>query len=233
MTPSVSILIPTFARVGHLKECLYTALNQIYSNFEVVVFNDCADQRLVVNDPRVRVVNEADWIPIIGDKRNRMIEMASGEILVTFDDDDLLFSNHISEHVKNITSNNVDASLGMDCLYWERKSGNSKRGHAGIDIVFRKRDGLSFPSREIDFDTKMRDLIVKSWSYSELHLEIPTYLYCWDNNSFHISGTGIMKDFIRDARRRLDSGVEPVGEVIVVPELQSDVVEFMSLHSKK
>ena len=164
--PSVSILIPTFARVEHLKEALFTALHQQYPNFEVVVFNDCAEQTLIVEHPSVRVVNQKEWISTVGDKRNRMLDFSSGSVVVTFDDDDLLFPQHIMNHVENLQRNHSDASLGMDCLYWERKSGMNKRGHAGIDIVFRRMEGMAFPSREIDFDIKMREQIKQKFSYS-------------------------------------------------------------------
>jgi glycosyltransferase involved in cell wall biosynthesis len=222
-----SILIPTYARVEHLQEALFSCLNQDYHDLEIVILNDCPEQTIEFDHPKVRVINQKVWTPIIGDKRNKLIDLASGEIMIALDDDDLLKSNHVSEHVKNILENDVAASIGSTCLYWERRTNLRKIGHASINLAFRKSANIRYPSREIDYDIKLIEKIWKNNFYRNLHLEKPTYVYCWDNNSFHISGTGVIANFMNNAKERFISGQEPIGKITLKPQIKPDAAQIL------
>lgn len=94
--PKVSILIPVFNREHLISECIQSALDQTYADFEVVVVDNASDdgtweicQRFAALDPRVRVFrNETN----IGPVRNwrRCAEEARGEFgKILFSDDTL------------------------------------------------------------------------------------------------------------------------------------------------
>ena len=95
-SPKVSILIPVFNRKNHITECIQSALDQTYPDFEVVVVDNASDdgtweicQRFAAQDHRVKVWRNATNI---GPVRNwkRCAEEAKGEFSkILFSDDTL------------------------------------------------------------------------------------------------------------------------------------------------
>jgi glycosyltransferase involved in cell wall biosynthesis len=94
MTPKVSILIPVYNRKKLIAECIQSAINQNYKNFEIVVVDNASDdgtwevcKQFAVRDNRVRVFrNDTN----IGPVRNwlRCAEKAQGELSkILFSDD--------------------------------------------------------------------------------------------------------------------------------------------------
>lgn len=94
--PRVSILIPVFNRKAYIAECILSALNQTFRDFEVVVVDNASKdgtweicQQFAVNDSRVRVFqNESN----IGPVRNwlRCVDEASGKYGKFLFSDDLM-----------------------------------------------------------------------------------------------------------------------------------------------
>jgi glycosyltransferase involved in cell wall biosynthesis len=85
----VSIVTPTFNRAGFLPQLYRLFAAQIHPDCELVILDDspqpCGffDQ---LADERVRYVHLAERLPL-GLKRNMLAELASGEVLMHFDDD--------------------------------------------------------------------------------------------------------------------------------------------------
>jgi len=98
MTPKVSILIPVYNRKKLIAACIQSAINQNYTNFEVVVVDNASDdgtwdicKQFAAIDNRVRVFrNDTN----IGPVRNwlRCAEEAQGEL------SKILFSDDTIEH---------------------------------------------------------------------------------------------------------------------------------------
>lgn len=108
-TPLVSILTPAFNATAYLSETVRSALEQTYSNFEMLIVDDestdgtmdLARQWMTI-DPRVRA-----WaIPHSGSSmaRNTGIARARGEIFALLDSDDLWKPNYLEEQVKLLTN---------------------------------------------------------------------------------------------------------------------------------
>lgn len=95
--PKVSILVPVYNRREYIAECLQSALNQTFTDFEVVVVDNASTdgtweicQQFARNDQRVRVFqNDAN----IGPVRNWLacVEKARGEFGKILFSDDLMF----------------------------------------------------------------------------------------------------------------------------------------------
>lgn len=103
VSPKVSILIPVYNRENFIAECIQSALDQTYTDFEVVVVDNASDdgtweicQQFAARDPRVRVFrNDTN----IGPVRNwqRCAEEARGEFSKILFSDDCLEPHCLSE----------------------------------------------------------------------------------------------------------------------------------------
>lgn len=101
--PKVSILIPVYNRDMYIGDCIASAINQTFSNIEIVVVDNASDdrtwelcQQCARDDPRVRVFrNDSNLGPV----RNwqRCVEEAAGEYCKILFSDDLLDPECIKE----------------------------------------------------------------------------------------------------------------------------------------
>lgn len=87
--PLISCIMPTYGRPEFLGEAVAMFLAQDYPEAELVLLNDCVGQDFQCSAPRVRVVNAAERYPTLGEKRNAAIEMAAGQVIAVWDDDDI------------------------------------------------------------------------------------------------------------------------------------------------
>lgn len=96
--PLVSVITPTYGR-PHYHERLYQSFcHQNYPNKQLLVLDDSPEASsffTALKDDRVGY----HWTPerhTIGDKRNRLLAMADGEIIAHFDDDDFYAPQYLS-----------------------------------------------------------------------------------------------------------------------------------------
>lgn len=108
-TPLVSIITPAFNSTAYLSETVRSALEQTYSNFELLIVDDestdgtieLARQWMTI-DPRIKA-----WsIPHSGASmaRNTAMARARGEIFALLDSDDIWMPNFLDEQVRLLTS---------------------------------------------------------------------------------------------------------------------------------
>lgn len=104
-TPLVSVLMTAYNRENYVAEAIESVLASTYSNFELLVVDDCSKDKTVSvaksfadNDKRVTVfVNEQN----IGDypNRNKAASLAKGDFIMFVDSDDMIFRNGIASCV--------------------------------------------------------------------------------------------------------------------------------------
>jgi glycosyltransferase involved in cell wall biosynthesis len=118
--PNVSVCIPTYNRSEILKYAIESALNQTYTDFELIVCDDGSiDNTSEVvaqwNDPRIRYIQH----PLnIGRSQNMRsgFEAAIGEYFVKFDDDDALTPEFLE---KTVSLLETDPTLDFVCTdHW-------------------------------------------------------------------------------------------------------------------
>ena len=123
-TPFVSVVCPTWNRRAFLPYLLYIFQYQDYpaDKRELVILDDSEhsneDLIAMMVDPalcRVRYVHSPQRLDL-GKKRNMLNEMAQGEYIICFDDDDYYPANKISAQVAAMQSNNALFS-GSDTIY--------------------------------------------------------------------------------------------------------------------
>lgn len=111
--PKVSILIPVFNRKEYIAECIQSALNQNYTDFEIVIVDNASEdgtweicQQFATADCRVRIFrNESN----IGPVRNwkRCAEEAKGELSKILFSDDCLEPSCLNEMVPKLVNPDV------------------------------------------------------------------------------------------------------------------------------
>jgi glycosyltransferase involved in cell wall biosynthesis len=106
MKPLVSCLMPTYNRAPHhlhlVEEAVESFLRQDYPNKELVILNDTPGQRLVCHADGVRVVNVDKRIASLGEKRNKLCRLASGDLFAPWDDDDISLPHRLSQAVERL-----------------------------------------------------------------------------------------------------------------------------------
>jgi hypothetical protein len=87
--PLVSCIMPTRDRRADVPRAIHCFLRQSYERRELVVVDDGTDRvaDLLPDDPRVRYVRLAQPLPL-GEKRNLACDLARGQLIAHWDDDD-------------------------------------------------------------------------------------------------------------------------------------------------
>ena len=101
--PKFSVCIPAY-KSRFLSECLQSILGQSYTDFEVIVLNDCSPEPVKeivrsFSDARIRYYeNESNVGAVrLTDNWNRCVALAEGEFVMIMGDDDRLEPNYLDE----------------------------------------------------------------------------------------------------------------------------------------
>jgi glycosyltransferase EpsE len=94
--PVVSVVIPTYNRVGLLSRAVESVRDQSFSDFELIIINDASTDgtknfldALAKKDSRIRAIhNEKNNYPDVSGTRNKTLALACGIYIAPLDDDD-------------------------------------------------------------------------------------------------------------------------------------------------
>lgn len=133
-SPFFTIGIPNYERPHYLREALQNILAQSFTDFEVIVSDDCskADIASVINefaDPRLRWIRQEKNLGAVANF-NYVIGQARGRYIVLHQNDDLLHQDFLLR-AHEAFQQHPDAVLYASC-FW---TGNIQQGfHARADI---------------------------------------------------------------------------------------------------
>jgi glycosyltransferase involved in cell wall biosynthesis len=124
--PTVSCICLTFGRPRFLEEAIGSFLRQEYSGeAELIVLNDFAAQELTfAGDSRVKLINCQERFGSLGEKRNAAIESSTGDVILTWDDDDISLPDRIRQAVSAIQAG---ASFFRPSWSWVSKNDEPPR----------------------------------------------------------------------------------------------------------
>ena len=118
--PLVSILTTIYNREKELPDAIESALESTYSNFELILVDDCSKDRSVeiardyaAKDKRISIfVNETN----LGDyaNRNKAASLAKGKYIKFLDADDMMYYYGL-EVMVNFTEKFPEAGFGLGC----------------------------------------------------------------------------------------------------------------------
>ncbi|EJL30102.1 glycosyl transferase, partial [Caulobacter sp. AP07] len=123
MSPAVSCIMPTADRRRFAPQAIAAFLAQGRDDAELLILDDGGDAigDLVPDDPRIRYVRE-DTRRVVGAKRNRLCEMARGEVIVHWDDDDWHASDRLDRQLRALNDTGADV-CGLDRVVFLRDDG--------------------------------------------------------------------------------------------------------------
>lgn len=120
--PLISCVMPTYGRPAYVNEAIQMFLDQDYPNKELIILNDCEGQIFTCNLPPeagIQVINHPERFPNLGDKRNACIEIAKGEFIAIWDDDDVYLPWRLSYSYRMLKAYDTPFYRAKDFLtYW-------------------------------------------------------------------------------------------------------------------
>lgn len=116
ISPKISVIVITYNRPDYLKETVESILNQTFTNFELIIVDNCSnyDFHALVNDfsdSRIKAFQNQNG-GVIAVNRNFGILKASGEYIALCDDDDLWFPEKLQ---KQLTLMESSPKIGLCC----------------------------------------------------------------------------------------------------------------------
>lgn len=110
-TPFVSICIPVFNGENYLLESITSVLEQDYSNFELLVLDNCSTDSTSsivssIKDDRVRYIKNKENIGAINNF-SKCVSEAKGEYFVLLPHDDYLLPGCLTEYVKRLRDEKI------------------------------------------------------------------------------------------------------------------------------
>lgn len=213
--PLISCLTITKNRLTLLKRSIKNFLDQTYSNKELIIINEGSkDYKLKVDSFLNKLNNSCKIVHkkvhsdnyVLGELRNKSIDMSNGDYLLTWDDDDLSSNDRIEKQFELM--GNYDASVLANFNVYSTHSNkcyecHSMYGHHGT-LMWKKSD-VRFSSmkkgEDTDFIRKLNncksdrtDLIFKKGVKILLnHPRLFEYNYHHENTSGHDHISKIIK----------------------------------------
>ncbi len=145
--PLVSCIMPTANRAEFVPHAIACFLAQDFDSRELVVLDNGTEaiEHLLPQDPRIRYERAASSLKL-GELRNRACELARGEIIVHWDDDDWYPADRISRQVQRLGEGGVQLCATSRVYFlesggaraWEYCSGGSRPWLAGSSFAYRR-----------------------------------------------------------------------------------------------
>lgn len=120
----VSVIMAEYnTDVELLKESIQSILNQTFTNFELIIIDDCGKNNVneiveSFHDPRIKVYKNEKNSGLIY-SLNKAIEKAEGQYLVRMDTDDYAYPNRIESQYQFIKKHPQYTVVGMQCEFYD------------------------------------------------------------------------------------------------------------------
>ena len=115
----ISVIMPVYSSEKYVGEAIESILNQTYTDFELIVINDCSKDnsadiiRRYIEDPRVIYIdNETNKGFLWG--LNHGLEISRGEYVARLDDDDTCYPERLEKQIRFMDENKDVVLLGTD-----------------------------------------------------------------------------------------------------------------------
>ena len=110
----ISVIVPVYKAEKYLEECVYSILNQSYTNFELILVDDGSPDgcpalcdRFARQDSRVRVIHRKNGG--VSASRNTGLAAAGGAYVAFIDDDDYIAPDYLEKLLAAAEESGADA----------------------------------------------------------------------------------------------------------------------------
>jgi glycosyltransferase involved in cell wall biosynthesis len=228
--PKVSCICPTFGRAYLLEEAIESFHKQDYlGEKELIICNDFVDQHFIYNHPEVKVINLPERCLNLGFKRNYSNSQGTGELLLTWEDDDIHLPGRITRMVNAVQK--LESEFVFEGPYYSFYGGrmSKKSGKtSGTHIITKKLFDASpkYPQmnsgQDQAFNTLLQNYLGKVLPTCT---DDPQFIYRYSTGRAHISqygkdadnkksGYDLILDAVRDYIKK---GLEPGGNYTLKP----------------
>lgn len=152
MTPLVTIGLNTFNAQVTVAAALRSALVQDWPRIEVVVVDDGSSditvgilRQVAQGHGNVRIIENPQNLGIAG-SRNRIIEQATGEFIVFFDDDDISRADRVRRQIERILAYEREFAQGAMVFCHSARQQIYPNGHQRIEHTMGEAEGVVAPS---------------------------------------------------------------------------------------
>lgn len=235
-----SCICLTYGRAAHLSAAVACFLEQSYKDAELVILNTMPQQEIVLPpNERVRVINLKERPASLGEARNQAISLALGKIIVTWDDDDLYLPNHLDNFA-------LAFAPGIHWVWqpsqYYSEGGSIKNVVSGTMnvVAFTKEAFTGIGGYQKMNCGEDRDFVGRlTTGFKGLKIEAgnfePSFIYCWGNGVYHVSGLGDDKPgkvsswerAERDGINKLNRRLIKRGTINIVPEYKQIPLNMM------
>jgi len=108
--PKVSIFLSSFNHAGFVREAIESTLNQTYTDFELIIWDDCSNDNswdliCEYKDPRIKAYRNQQNVGGVFGINKTISEVASGEYIAIHHSDDVWALNKLERQVKYLDDN--------------------------------------------------------------------------------------------------------------------------------
>jgi glycosyltransferase involved in cell wall biosynthesis len=117
--PLVSCIMPTANRQKFIPFAIQYFQRQDYPNAELIILDDGLEsiEQIIPTDPKIKYTRVNQKQALVGAKRNQACSLATGEIIMHWDDDDWYASDWISWQMKVLNATKADI-CGLSQLFF-------------------------------------------------------------------------------------------------------------------
>ncbi|MFD0894225.1 glycosyltransferase [Luteolibacter ambystomatis] len=194
--PKVSCLCPTYGRPHLIGEAIGSFLRQDYpGEKELIVLNDHPEMPLSGEWPGVTLVNLTERCGSLGGKRNQLAALATGDVFLPWDDDDICLPHRISVTIARMRNRHYFKPT--DLWWWtghgaEFHQGAMAHAMAGYSRTLFDACGgypLIDAGEDQGFDHCVKRLGL--WDSAALDRDEAFYIYRMNHvRTYHVSGYG-------------------------------------------
>lgn len=143
----ISVIVPIYNVENYLENCIYSIINQTYTNIEIILIDDGSTDRckyicdeFLDKDDRIRVIHKSNGG--LSEARNVGIEMSNGNYITFIDSDDYISIDYIESLYRSIRRNIADIAI-LKLKFTTSLNESLEANRIMHEKVFNKEEALS------------------------------------------------------------------------------------------